>query len=345
MFQSARLQLTAWYILIIMLVSMTFSAVIYQMLTREVERFDQLQRFRIERRFPDRFPTHIPVVSPELLEETGHRILLFLSIINAGVLTLSGGLSYILAGRTLKPIQEMVDEQNRFISDASHEFRTPLTSLKTSMEVNLRDKNLTLKEAKTTISEGIEDVNKLQSLSDSLLQLAQYQKPNGHTLFESLSLDKTIQEAVRKIQPVAKSKNIHFDLQSNDYEIQASKDGLIDLLVILLDNALKYSPPNSAVEITAGKSDKLMEISVTDHGVGIDPKDTPHVFDRFFRSEISRSKTSASGYGLGLSIAQKIVQVHHGSIAVKSMPGKGSTFTVRLPFFQPSPNKKPKLFS
>ena len=98
-------------------------------------------------------------------------------MINSGIIFFAGSLSYLLAGKTLQPIQEMVEEQNRFISDASHEFRTPLTALKSSLEVNLRDKNLSLTDAKKVIDESIEDVNRLQSLSDSLLNLSKYQEP------------------------------------------------------------------------------------------------------------------------------------------------------------------------
>jgi len=158
MFHSARLKLTAWYLLIIMIISAMFSLVIYKVLSNEIERFERVQRFRIERRLETglrRFPNQIRITNPELIEETKQRILLMLIAINLGILIISGGLGYLLAGRTLKPIKEMVDEQNRFISDASHELRTPLTSLKTAMEVTLRDKNLSLLSAKKTIKKLI----------------------------------------------------------------------------------------------------------------------------------------------------------------------------------------------
>ena len=150
MFNSARLKLTAWYLLGIMCISILFSSIIYRGLMSEVNRFEQIQRFRFERRLEEgeivpktiifKLPPPIPG-SQELIEETEKRILIMLITVNAGIFIISGLLGYVLAGRTLKPIKEMMDEQNRFISDASHEFRTPLTSLKSGFEVFLRNKH------------------------------------------------------------------------------------------------------------------------------------------------------------------------------------------------------------
>src|SRR3989344_1252263 len=119
MFKSARLKLTAWYLLIIMLISLSFSGVIYRVLTREFERFERMQRFRIERRFsdvimPQNFMHRFPLpFDPELIKEIRQRLLFTLVLINGGIFLVAGGLGYFLAGRTLNPIKEMVDEQNR----------------------------------------------------------------------------------------------------------------------------------------------------------------------------------------------------------------------------------------
>ena len=210
MFHSARIKLTAWYLLIIMLVSMSFSLVIYKVLVNEVDRFARTQTFRIERRFREGiyFPPEMhlrgtlpkaPIIDSELVDEIKGRLVFALLAINGGILIISGGLGFLLAGKTLRPIQDVVDEQNRFITDSSHELRTPLTSLKSAMEVNLRDKNLKLKDAKKLISENIEEVNKLQSLSDELLQLAQYQKPNNNTKFEKLEFVDVVRTSIKKV--------------------------------------------------------------------------------------------------------------------------------------------------
>lgn len=341
MFHSARIKLTGWYLLIIMFISVAFSLVIYSIVTREITRFEQAQRFRFEKNLRDfDLPTppnpnmramKILIENPELIEEIKERVAITLVIINGGILLLAGGLSYFLAGQTLKPIQNMMDEQNRFISDASHELKTPLTSLKTAMEVFLRGKKKNLDEAETIIDESIIEVNKLQSLSESLLQLAQFQKPNGHTLFEQILISDVVNKAVSNIKPIAKKKNIMIKTDVEDSEIKGNKYSLEDLFKILLDNAVKYSPRNTTVNIYSKNSDGHIEIMIKDRGIGIYDKDLPHIFDRFYRADNARSKNTHDGYGLGLSIAKKIVELHHGSISVKSKIKKGSTFIVRLP--------------
>ena len=344
MFHSARIKLTGWYLLIIMSVSLAFSIVIYHQLTWEINRFEQAQRYGFERRLRDfdlpieadhnSRPLRILIENPELVEEIKRRVAVTLMIINGGILFMAGALSYFLAGKTLQPIQDMMDEQNRFISDASHELKTPLTSLKTAMEVFLRGKKKNLNDAKTIIGESIVEVNKLQSLSESLLQLAQYQNPNGHTLFEQILISDVVNKAVSNIKPIAKKKNIMIKTDVEDRKIKGNKYSLEDLFKILLDNAVKYSQVNTSVSIISKKTDGYIEIEVKDQGIGIDDKDLPRIFERFYRADIARTKNSHDGYGLGLSIAKKIVEIHHGSIGVKSKVKQETTFIVRLPIKQ-----------
>ncbi len=344
MFHSARLKLTAWYLLIIMVISLSFSTVIYRMFSAEVERFARVQRVRIEHGLNSNMAplppddgqiAPLPVVFDDaLVSEVQQRVIGFLTIVNVGVLVLSGGLGYFLAGRTLKPIAEMVDEQHRFISDASHELRTPLTALKSSMEVNLRDPDLTLAGAKTLMKESITDVNKLQSLSDALLQLAQYEKPSIVNAFAKTQVTDIAEAAIRKVSSLAKQKKISIENLTQPTIIEGDKFSLTDLFVILLDNAIKYSPKESTITVRSKRTDGSILLSVVDHGQGINETDLPKIFDRFYRADTARSKVHADGYGLGLSIAKKIVQSHQGSIQVVSILKKGTTFTVRLPVKQ-----------
>lgn len=342
MFHSARLKLTTWYLLMIMLVSVAFSAGIYRVLVMEVTRFERLQRIRLEQRLqngdlfpqdirPRRTPSDLIPNNPELIDDIKHRVLLTLVMINVGVFVAAGGLGYFLAGKTLKPIKEMVENQNQFISDASHELKTPLTALKTSMEVNLRDKNLNLKEAKTLIKESVEDVNKLQVLSEGLLTLVGFQIPNGNSKFAQVSTGQILKDAIRKMKHLASLKNITIKIMDKDYKVSGNADNLTNLFVILLDNAIKYSPKKSKIEIKSMKNDGTVTISFTDHGIGIAAENIPHIFDRFYRSDQSRTKSETNGFGLGLAIAQKIVQNHRGTIEVESKLKTGSTFSVTLP--------------
>lgn len=355
MFHSARLKLTAWYLTIIMVLSLMFSVAIYKVLTQEIERFERSSRFRIERRLredliiPDdsrlhRFPMPLPI-SQELIEETKHRILFMLALVNAGILISAGGFGYMLAGRTLRPIQAIVEEQHRFVSDASHELRTPITSLKSAFEVYLRQIDPRSSETRTLIKESLQEVDKLQSLSESLLQLAQYQQPNRNLPVTSLPITEIIDKAIHNVTPLAKKKHIIITNRVHDALVQGNKDSITDLLVILLDNAIKYSPDKSTVTIASEKTDGSLTLSVTDNGIGIGENDVAHIFDRFYRADSARSKLHAGGYGLGLSIAKQIVDLHHGDITIQSREHKGTTIVVRLPTRQTRHKTKSLFFS
>jgi len=323
LFYSARLKLTAWYLLIIMFISLSFSFVIYGFVSSEINRFAAAQRFRLERRFA---PT---IIEENLINEIHNRLLLSLGIVNVSILLISGTLGYFLAGRTLKPIQTMVDEQNRFISDASHELKTPLTAMKTASEVNLRNKKLTLVDAKKLLSANLEDINRLQSLSENLLTLTRYHDTSTPLVFSTISLKDIVIKSIQKISPVASAKDIALEDLTSDIKFSGNFHSLVDLLIILVDNAVKYSYPKTVVSINSTLKNNSLQISVTDHGPGIDPTDLPHIFDRFYRADSARTK---GGYGLGLSIAKKIVEAHQGTITVDSTPKIGSTFIISFPY-------------
>lgn len=323
MFNNARIKLTAWYLLIIMFISISFSFVIYHGLINEVRRFSRVQRIRIERERIDE----------DIYSEIKQRIVLELGVINIFIFITSGALGYFLAGKTLHPIQEMIEEQNRFISDASHEFRTPLTALKSSLEVNIRDKNLSIEEAKKIMAENIKDVNSLQRLSDSLLQLSQYEKPKTNFIFEKISLKQIIAESVKKVETLAKKKDIILKTNINSSIVKGDKYGLTDLFVLLLDNAIKYSNERSTIFIRSKNTKHSVLVSIVDTGIGIDGKDIPNLFNRFYRSDKVRSKENIGGYGLGLSIAKKIVDQHKGFIKIESKLKKGTTVVVDLPIY------------
>ncbi len=332
MFQSARLKLTAWYLTRIMAISILFRMVLYRAFTQEVDRSLRVQQFRIyQSENPDTLFIQPPPPDPQVFQEASNRIKITLVLINFSIFVFAGGAGYFLAGRTLKPIQEMVDEQNRFITDASHELRTPLTALRSEIEVNLRDKKLALQDAKRLLASNLEEVENLQILSDNLLELAQFQKPNDNPQSTTVVLTEIIDDAIRKVNPLAKEKDITIQKQSDNYRLHGDKQSFVQLFVILLENAIKYSQPKTVVTVTASSFERTIQVMITDQGIGIDKKDIPHIFDRFYRADTSRTKQAVSGYGLGLSIAKKIVAIYKGSVNVKSEKGKGTTFTIQLP--------------
>lgn len=314
MFKVARLKLTGWYLLIITLISIGFSLGIYRIMTVELDRMERIRRPRFEENFP---------LPP--LEEIKQRIKLSLIITNLIILSGAAAMAWFLSGKTLHPIKEMVEEQNRFISDAAHELKTPLTALKAEIEVSLRNKKINLAQAKKLLRSNLEEVNKLQSLSENLLRLSQ--NPNINQ--EMVNLRPVSEEAVKKVKPLAEKKQIKIINQVKGW-VKGDQTALTELLVIFLDNALKYSPKKSTIWLETSKKDKTMEIRIKDQGIGISQKDLPHLFKRFYRADQSRSKNKANGYGLGLAIAKKIMDQHKGIIKVDSKINQGTTFKLVL---------------
>ncbi len=333
MFEDARIKLTAWYLVIIMTISGLFSFVIYHNINNEFRRFEKLSELMQKERVVFDGPFRRLQLPPSRIDlatirEARRRLVTALGLINIAILGIAGTAGYFLAGRTLRPIRSMVDEQNQFISDASHELRTPLTALKAELEVTLRDKRLTLPQAKHTIKDSIAEVNTLQALSDSLLTLAQYQKPNGHTPMQYVSLEEAARAAIKNVQPLATAKRISLIPRFQSVRVRGNPYSLTELAVILLDNAIKYSNRSDEIEIIVKKQGAAAILAVSDHGVGIPEKDLPHIFDRFYRADAARTKSAQNGYGLGLAIAKKISDLHHATISVTSKPNVGSTFTV-----------------
>lgn len=329
MFRSARLKLTCWYVLFVMLVSAVFSFAIYTAITGELERGFRRAEMRLQ------WFSEIPrQVNPRLLEDLAEartRVAVNLIVIDSLIISLSAVAGYFLAGRTLTPIQTALEEQKRFVADASHEFRTPLTSLKTSIEVALRQKRLNAGEARSILKSNLEDVTGLSSLTDHLLSLARYQRGNGSLRFQPVIISQVIDSAYRKILPLAEKKQVKIILNPADVEIQANQPGLEEMLLIFLDNAVKYTPKGGRVTISAHPDNRHLIMTIEDTGIGISADDIPRIFDRFYRADRSRSKDDVPGFGLGLSLAKKIIDIHKGSVSVASTVGKRTVFTVRIP--------------
>lgn len=340
MFKQARIRLTAWYLLIITIISFSFSLLIYGLMDREISRFANFQRNRIERDFiilnqnsPPKTIATVSVVDQDLIDDSRHRLLLNLLVINGFIIAVSGVLSYFLAGKTLSPIQKMIEDQKRFISDASHELRTPITAIKSLFEVSLRDKNMNLPEAKKVINMGIDQTNRLQNLSDSLLEISRLENESSNLKFENLSFEKIIQDSINQIKPKAKTKKIEIISKIEPSKVFGDNNRLVELFTIFIDNAIKYSPEKTTIKIISQVNKNQIVTKIIDNGIGISKDDLPNIFDRFYQSDTARTKSKETGYGLGLSIAQKIIKLHKGKISVKSEVDHGTTFIIYLPRF------------
>jgi signal transduction histidine kinase len=282
----------------------------------------------------------------DLFDEARSRVMWSLVLLSTGVISASGGAAYFLAGRTLKPIELMMDEQKRFISDASHELRTPLTAMKTEIEVTLRDQNLSSDEARDVLQSNLEEVDKLKALSDRLLTLGRLQSQNKNIEFSKCNVSDIGEEAISQVVPMAVKKNMEIEFEPIIDEgaiIEAFKSNLVDMLVILLDNAIKYSQNDSIVGLRMTAHKDTVSIIVDDNGIGISQEDLPNLFKRFYRADTARSRGEIEGYGLGLSIAKGFIERHNGTIRVESQVGKGTRFTITLPRKQSGRDQDGKL--
>lgn len=330
--RSPILRLTFWYVLIIMAISVMFSAIIYRQ-TIDQFRVNFLPRQRFiqtdDSHFAPLFNPNVSSLFIERYESVAAEIRARLFLLNAIVFGFASVASYFLAKRTLRPIEVALDDQRRFTADASHELRTPLAAMKAEIEVALKDKDPS--EHKRVLGSTLEEVGKLEHLSSSLLHLARHEQEQHEPLTEEVKFHSVLEQAMRRVEPVARRKGITVEDQGDDAIIIGDPMRLVDLFVIILDNAIKYSPENSQIQFASTASKKLLTISVTDHGAGIPAADLPHVFRRFYRADASRSKNTTNGYGLGLAIAKHIVERHHGTIVITSEEGKGTSVIITLP--------------
>ncbi len=334
MFQSATIKLTAWYLALIMGLSLAFSLVLYNSSAETLNAAYDHQRTAIKQQFFNDFgftPSQLDLnrLRDREISSGQQQLIANLTLANLGVLVVGGLASFYMARRTLRPLEQTMEAQARFTADASHELRTPLTAMQTEIEVSLRDKSLSIGEARELLKSNLEEVMKLQDLSNGLLARANQDKENFEP--KKLSSEAVLKEAIGRTAKIAAQKNITIDDKAEDQDVLGSKDGLVQLLAILLDNAIKYSPEGSTITLSSVTKGNNALISVTDQGNGIKPEDLPYIFDRLYRADQSRNKQKVTGYGLGLSIAKKIVELHKGAIDVTSKVDHGSTFTVRVP--------------
>ena len=330
MFENATLKLTIWYLLIIMVISVLFSALVYQSSTGELHS-------RLER-FGQRAPF---VVSPtgdwiefrdRQASEAAHNILVNLLYINCLVLAGGGIASYLMARKTLRPLKEAHESESRFVSDASHELRTPLAAMKTELEVALRDPTLTPSEMRELLASNLEEVDKLTRLSQTLLTLSKMDYQNLPKTRVDLS---AVTDAVVERYDKTHSR-IVVTRPSKQLVVLGHESSVEELVTILVDNALKYSPGKSKITIRLGQRMGKVSFDITNSGKGIAAKDLPYIFDRFYRADNARSSSEKTSFGLGLSLAKTIVQLHNGELAASSTAHKSTTFSFALPAFRSS---------
>ncbi|MCP5106346.1 MAG: HAMP domain-containing protein [bacterium] len=227
-------------------------------------------------------------------------------------------------------LDESFRQTKQFSSDASHEFKSPLTIIKGEVDLALRKKRFK-KDYIKTLESISEEVESLQQIMDNLLFLGSTEAEGERIPFRKLSLDKVVLDVFEGIRKITGEKNTRFVLKKIDTIDMEGEITLLKRVIFnLFENAVKYTGDGGKVEILLEKQTGTAVFSITDTGIGIPADEIPCIFGRFYRVDKSRSQRMGSA-GLGLSIVKQGILLHNGEIDVVSTPGKGSTFTVRLP--------------
>lgn len=313
-----------------MVISLLFSFAIFEITAREIDaRLLHLQTSFQARGFAD------PGTGLRSDESTYASDHIIVQLLYANLVILGGGglVSYLFARRTLRPIEEAHEAQSRFTSDASHELRTPLATMKAEIEVTLRDKTANMTDYKEILESNLEEVEKLTALSEMLLNLSRLEHDTLHKT--PFSLHEAIDDTVKR----RKDKDRITITSSKKPIVYANHTAVSELLSILIDNALKHSTPKSKIVITISAKDDKISFDISNEGRGIDGERLPHIFDRFYQADASRTSGEQKGYGLGLALAKRLVQLQDGDLTVVSGIEQVTTFTVLLPSYQKNTSK------
>jgi len=342
MFRSARNKLTFFYLAIIVLLSVTLSLTTRWVAEREYIHSDEVQRGAINgiilQRLDQPYSPYMDFKSVQDAQQAlvRQRLNEYVFLINFSAFVIGGLLSYWFAGWTLAPIEEAHDAQKRFASDASHELRTPLTVLRTENEVFLRQKDFTKDDARGLISSNLEEVQRLEQLASNLLALTQFE--GVELALEPSDVEKIVSDATAAI---AKTKSVsdRFTIKLAPAQVMVNHESAVQLVSIVLDNALKYTPKKTTINISGSVIDGNYILIIDDHGPGIPETDLDIIFDRLYRGDKARS-SQVPGYGLGLSLAKEIAKINKGSIKASNNESGGARFMISLPVTQAIDNLK-----
>lgn len=334
MFKTARVTLTLWYVLLLMSISVIFSVAFYHSSTREIQRLItriELDQLLEDSGVPIRPPAGRARYAPSVdeLKDLKQRSLYTLIGVNSFILIVSAAASYALAGKTLRPIQQMMEEQKEFVSNASHEFRTPLATLHAQLEGALLESKITDSQARTLIKSNIEEVDRLTQLTKNLLVLSRTDAQVEQSQPQQISVQRILKKSADSMKLIAQQKKIKLVVQGVDHPIVVDSGSIMEAITIVLDNAIKYSPIETSVKMVALAEGKWVVVTISDEGPGIEQSDLPHLFKRFYRADKSRSQ--AEGFGLGLSIAKRLIKANNGTIQIQSQLKQGTTVTIKLP--------------
>jgi signal transduction histidine kinase len=236
----------------------------------------------------------------------------------------------------LARLEHSFKQQREFVGNAAHELKTPVAVLKSTLQ-SLLQRPRNPDEYRAGVRDSLQDLDRLEDLLLRMLRLAraeQWAQSAQAREFDVIDINSTCEEAVERIRPLAQSRNTSIQLTTNGpVPLRADPEDLQLVWTNLLENAVRYSPEGSSVDVSVARVAGHARIIFADQGIGISQSDLPRVFDRFYRGDRSRTRATG-GFGLGLAIVKALVEVYGGTIAAESIPGSGTRMTVNLPVLE-----------
>jgi signal transduction histidine kinase len=317
MFSAARLHLTLWYLAVVAAIMVLLSLALYDVLGHEQAEAQVLGRVAYHG-------------AARLFADDGRVLAIQLAAIDLGVLALAALGGYVLAGRSLRPIQEVMARQERFAAAASHELRTPLTVLQGTLEVALL-RERTPAEYQEILRTAAAEAGHMGMLIGNLLALARTQSDRAVLALEPLDVREVAREAADGVRPLAERTGQTLEVALDGVlPTEGDRLKLRQALTNLLDNAVTYTPEGGTIRLTAWRKRGRAVITVRDTGPGIAAQHLPHLFEPFYRADAARGGSNGH-VGLGLALADWIVRAHGGHLSVESRVGMGTVFTLSLP--------------
>ncbi len=310
-FEKARLMLTFYYVLIMFLIIIIFSGAFM---------------YAVDAKLRETFDNQIIVTETEdPIQNFSYNIKIILYTIDSILLLVVTVGSYFLAGRTLRPIKDSMESQKRFLNDVSHDLRTPLAIMTTSSEVSLSDKNINLIDMKEVVKDNLDEIKKMSKMVTDLLLVARGERIGKS--FININLSELVINVSKKFEKITLKKGLVLDTDiKNDIYLYCNQSEIERVLQNLLKNSVNYTNKGS-IKVSLFKDiHNAINLDIEDTGVGIDKKDMPFVFDRFYKAEHSRHDNSGSG--LGLSICKNIIENHNGSIKIESTKNVGTKVSI-----------------
>jgi signal transduction histidine kinase len=247
--------------------------------------------------------------------------------------TLSFAGGYMLSGRSMIPIIQSIKSQNEFIADASHELRTPLTIIRTNLDVVMSSTDEPVASQAAWLDNAYGETKRMEKMIGDLLLLAKSDLNQVAFDFTRIDIARLCEETIRRFAPLAGQKNIAIALDTaacTDPWVDADKERISQLIGIVLDNALTYSPNGTKIEVRLENIPNALRLQVKDEGIGVEKSDLENIFKRFYRTDKARNRREG-GTGLGLAIAKWIAQAHSGKIWAESEINRGTAIIAELP--------------